>query len=123
MFDLSTIKQVSDAEVVITHPVTGKETDIVFIVCGTDSKEYRQAIRDVMAKRLSSDKESTQDDLENDEAEILSRCTKGFKGLLIDGVEPKFSTEKAKDIYLKWPWLKDQVDKFIANKSNFFLTE
>jgi len=118
--DIASLKPLEEVEVNITHPVTKKETDIVFIVNGTDSKAYRQAVRDVTVRRMTALDENSSE-FDNDEIEILARCTIGFKGLQIDGKEPENTLESIMDIYSDYPWLKDQVDKFIAKKSNFFL--
>ena len=118
--DISSLRPLEEVEVKIFHPLTRDETDIVFTVCGTDSKQYRQAVRDIMVKRMA-DQEADSSEFDNDEIEILARCTIDFKGLLIDGKEPEKSLESIMQIYSDFSWLKDQVDKFIANKNNFFL--
>ena len=118
--DISSLRPLNEVEVKIIHPITKDETDIVFTVSGTDSKQYRQAVRDVMVRRMS-DPDSDASEFDSDEVEILARCTVGFKGLLIDGESPDNTLESITKIYAEFTWIKDQVDKFIANKSNFFL--
>jgi hypothetical protein len=118
--DISSLRPLEEVEVKITHPVTREETDIVFIVSGTDSKAYRQAVRDVMVRRMANTDAPTSE-LEDDEIEILAHCTKGFRGLTIDGKEPEQSLDGFILIYTEFSWIKEQVDKFIGKKSNFFL--
>lgn len=118
--DISALRPLNDVEVNISHPVTKEETDIFFTVSGMDSKEYRQIARDVMLKRMTNSDTSI-NELEDDETEILAYCTKGFKGILIDGVEPEQSKDSLIKIYSEFPWIKEQVANFISKKSNFFL--
>jgi hypothetical protein len=118
--DISSLRPLEEVEVKITHPVTKEETDIVFTVSGTDSKAYRQSVRDVMVRRMANT-DAPASELEDDEIEILAHCTKSFRGLTIDGKEPEQSLEGFIKIYSEFPWIKEQVDKFIGKKSNFFL--
>jgi hypothetical protein len=118
--DISSLRPLEEVEVKITHPVTKEETDIVFTVYGTDSKAYRQAVRDVMVRRMANT-DAASSELEDDGIEILAHCTKGFRGLTIDGKEPEQSLDGFIKIFSEFHWIKEQVDIFIGNKSNFFL--
>lgn len=118
--DIASLKPLEEVEVKISHPLTKEPTDIVFTVCGTDSKQYRQAVRDIMVKRMANQDEDT-NAFDTDEIEILARCVIDFKGLTIEGKEPGKDLEDIMQLFTEFSWLKDQVDKFIANKSNFFL--
>ena len=118
--DIASLKPLQEVDVKIYHPTTFQETDIVFTVSGTDSKQYRQAVRDVMVRRMATP-DADNKEFDADEIEILARCTIDFKGLLIDGKEPPKTLEGITELYKDFPWIKDQVDKFIAKKSNFFL--
>jgi hypothetical protein len=118
--DISSLRPLEEVEVNITHPITKEETDIFFIVTGMDSKEYRQITRDVMVRRMANTDAPTSE-LDDDEIEILAHCTKGFKGLTIDGEEPEKSLDGFTKIYSEFPWIKEQVTNFISKKSNFFL--
>ena len=119
--DIASLKPLEEVEVKISHPVTGVVTDIVFTVKGTYSKEYRQAYRSVLVKNMTKDDSEEKEDEDDQEAEILAKCVVDFKGLLIDGEEPEKTTESIKQILIDYTWIKNQIDVFIAKKSNFFL--
>ena len=118
--DVASLRPLEEVEVKIYHPLTKEPTDITFTVCGADSKKYRNALREAMVKRMANQNEEIAE-FDNDEIEILAKCTIDFKGLLIDGKEPDKSLEGIIALYSEFSWIKDQIDKFIANKNNFFL--
>jgi len=119
--ELSKLKPIDEASLQLKHPVTGELQEATFIVYGTDSKVYRQVLRDTMVKRMSSNKEATLDEIETDELNILATCTKSFSGLTENGNELIYSKEAVIKIYKDYSWIRDQVDMFISKKDNFFL--
>ena len=120
--ELTSIKPLDNVKVNILHPVTNEATDIFFSVCGSDSKEYRQGIRDLMAARIASNEAGeTSRHYEDDEINLLIKCTKSFEGILIDGETPQFNDEVLFSIFLDYPFIKEQLDKFIGTRANFFL--
>lgn len=52
-------------------------------------------------------------------AEVAGECTVGWSGISMSGSAVDFTKEKAAEIYLKFPWLLDQVMNFIENRVNF----
>jgi hypothetical protein len=49
----------------------------------------------------------------------MAKCTKGWSGITEGGVEVKFSYENAVKLYTKYLWLREQIDRFMADRSNF----
>ena len=106
------------AEVQINNPLTGKKTDIYIKVAGMDSKAYRKArhaaLREAALK--VADGEVDEDALASN---MLAEATTGWRGVESKGKPIAFSKDKAVDIYLNSPSIRDQVDRFISDRSNF----
>jgi phage/plasmid-associated DNA primase len=58
-------------------------------------------------------------DLKDESVELLAKCTKGWSGITESGKEVPFSYENAVKLYTKYLWLREQIDRFMADRSNF----
>ena len=123
-FDLATLdtSKVAEegAELHVAHPATGEDLGIKISLIGMDSKTFRDISK--IRATASLKKKSRDIDLDQGEAEsidLLAKCTKGWEGITEDGIEVPFSYENAVKIYTKYLWLKEQVDRFIVDRSNF----
>lgn len=92
---------------------------------GTDSKAWREKNRQnqrdriaQMARRKSRDIDYTVSD--EQACEMLSVCTIAWEGIVEEGETVEFSQEAAKDIYMRYIWIREQVDMFIGDRANFF---
>ena len=108
------------AELRVAHPTTGEDLGITITLIGTDSKTFRDIskIRATMALK----KKTREIDLDQDELdfiELLARCTKGWSGMTENGKDIPFNHENAVELYTKYLWMRDQVDRFIVDRSNF----
>ena len=56
---------------------------------------------------------------ETDAIAILATCTLGWKGMEEHGEVVKFSVAKAKDIYARYPAIREQVSVFVETRANF----
>ena len=54
-----------------------------------------------------------------DVAKLLAVATTGWRGIAVDGAPLECTNENAASIYLRFRWLRDQVDAFISNRANF----
>lgn len=123
-FDLATLdtSKVAEegAELLVEHPTTGEDFGIKITLIGTDSKTFRDLSKSRATASLK--KKSRDIDFDQGEAEsieLLAKCTKGWEGITEDGIEVPFSYENAVKLYTKYLWLKEQVDRFIVDRSNF----
>ena len=123
-FDLATLdtSKVAEegAELLVSHPTTGEDLDIKIVLIGTDSKTFRDIskIRATMALKKKT-REIDLDQNEQDSIELLAKCTKGWSGITENGKEVAFSYDNAVQIYTKYLWLREQIDRFMADRSNF----
>lgn len=117
MLELTKLKAEKTAKIEIRHPVTNKKTGVFFEIMNPDNKEYRQKFKEIMLKSI----ENKSNDNDEGVIELLAFATVAFEGLTNNGEVLEFSNENAKMIYAEYPFIKEQIDREIANKNNFFL--
>lgn len=111
------------SELVLIDPYTDEEIDIKIKLLGADSDIYQDASRKALQK-LSRKKGSkiSQDNV--DEAiratcSIYAKVTVEWSNLEMDGKPFACNYENAFEVYLKFKWIREQVQKFIEERSNF----
>ena len=107
----------SGAEVQITNPTTGKDTDCYITVIGIDSKSFRSEQRKRQRKALDAVRNNKS--IPDDEFGLLVESTIGWRGFESEGKEWPFSKKNAQSLFDNSPLIADQVDKFIADRANF----
>ena len=125
--DLNEIKIADKSEegevLTVLHPVTYTETDIKIRLAGSDSAKYRNKIKKIAEKDKGKRKNNFNlDAAERQGAEILAACTLDWEGIQRGGVDIPFTYENAVELYSdpNLRWLREQVDEFIADRTNFF---
>lgn len=110
------------------EPLKAANGEVVSVkVLGPDSGKYRSLsraqIRKRLAKRAAGQIEVTEadmDETDRDAMEILAGCTVGWKGVLDKAGKPIPCTiENALKLYENYPVVREQVDLFISERSNF----
>jgi len=123
--DLSTIRELGEADVVIKHPVTGAPTGALVTLAGPEHPKRKQLIftrtRKLRAKFQKSGKVQLDDpeDEEVDGVAYLAACTLGWAGFAENGKEIPFSTQAAVDLYTRIGWLRAQISLALEEKENF----
>lgn len=105
------------AELHLVDPVTGEKEDALFRVKGTDSKAWRDALKEQRRKYAN------QEDMDFFDHEYLypmvARIIIGWEGLA-KGDEPwEFSEENAMFLCENSPMVVNQIFSFIVNRENF----
>jgi hypothetical protein len=133
-FDLSTLDTAPAAEagakMTVLHPATGAPlktdagADLYLMLAGEDSERCRSARRAISDKRLKAQASGlrvqiTRDELEADDLDVLVACTMGWGGLALDGADLPFNAENARALYKRLPWLREQANAFITDRSAF----
>ena len=114
----------SGQEMEVLHPATGESIGSYIILAGADSEVYRAAQRKIANKRLSNPSfrgqfKLTVEQLEVETLELLARCTLSWREVVYKGEQMPCTPENAKMLYKALPWLRDQVNGFIEDRSNF----
>lgn len=125
--DLSTLAVSTEgSELTLTHPVTGAPLPVKITLLGTDSPTFRKAQRAIANRRLKQAKKTsiTVEEIENEGIDALVSCTVGWSGVEIDGKKLDFNPENVRKLYtdLRLPFIREQVDAFIAERANFMKT-
>lgn len=137
--DLSALstKQLSEEGAVLelSNPKTGDPlvnsdgSPVTVTLTGVDGLKYREFQRKIQNRRMKQigrtgkaklDFDAVE--MEKEALELLANCTLGWSGIEWKGSALQFSVENAMMLYGELPWLKDQVDLFIGDRQNFFLT-
>lgn len=127
IFDLADMDTVSGAnsgaDIELFHPANKKPLGIFFNINGADSEKFTKAerkkrdkrlkLRDIGALSLSAE------ELDTETIEMLAENTNGWTGLVQNGETVVFSKKMAVEIYTDYPWIKDQINVAIVDRSNF----
>lgn len=106
------------AQLELLHPATGKPLGVFLTLAGVDSGAHRQALAFLAEQRLRR-RGMSPDDLRGEEVEIAARCTLSWRGVLIAGVEVAHSLEAARDLYGRFPWIREQALAFIGDRAQY----
>lgn len=126
MMDLSEIqKQAQDeAWVTILHPVSGEETSMRIRLLSPDSERYRQIdnrIRNAATKSMTKRGGLSAEELSESGLQLLIQATVGWENVIFDGQPIQFSPENVRTVYTDFPFIREQVDRFLGDRRNFFL--
>ena len=88
----------------------GELVDFYIQLAGMDSQVYRDEFRKQNRLKFLSGEEKDYD------LEILVAATIGWRG---EFVEVEFSKEKARELYIQAPYVRDRCEAFVVNRANF----
>jgi len=111
--DLYTVESHESGAEMQVNDESGKALDMYITLAGIDSRVLRQAKSKLQREIL------TGDDTDDLRADALASCTIGWRGFMNNGIELKFTTDMAKQLYMNAPYVMDQADVFINQRVNF----
>lgn len=110
------------------EPVLAKNGQpIALILQGPDSSTFRKAVRSQAVKRMTTDitkdfDEGKLDTIEAENLNTLVACTVGWENVLdAKGKEVEFDRKKVRQMYESFPTVREQAERFYANRKNFLL--
>lgn len=108
------------------HPITDEvlkgadDKPMTLTLLGADSPTFKRAMSDVQ-QALSGRKKVSTAEAERQAVNALARVTTGWSDNWTWSGEPfPYSPENCRKLYAERPWLRGQVDEFIADRSSFF---
>lgn len=111
------------ATLVLLHPKTGEETDIQIVLYGPDSDVVRRLKREQSERTLEALRKPGSkpklEELDRAASVFLAGATKGWANVERDGKPYPFTFENAVDLYQSFPWIREQVDRFIGDRRHF----
>lgn len=124
--DLGAAAEVA-TEMVVVHPITGEDllddigNKVTITLYGAESAVVRNEIKRRAIKHVKSGKSGFDfDDIERKSCELLALATVDWHGLTEDGVVLECDKDTVVETYLRYSWLREQVDKFINDRENFW---
>jgi hypothetical protein len=126
--DIGVVKDTTDVELV--HPKTGEiltnddGTPMTITVYGPYSSTYKaishaqQNKRLMKAQRMGGKMSLTAEELEASTMDLLVKCTAGWS-ITLDTEPEAFSEDKARDVYAKHPWVREQIDAVFGDTRAF----
>jgi hypothetical protein len=126
--NLSTIKKAEEGAVLeVLHPANDTRLGIRITLAGEDSEVYRSFVNkqaNKLRQKVMPGRAYVPPPVEKDQeqaTDLLAACTLGWEGMVMNGKPYPFTRENAKALYSNpgFAWLRNQVDKFIADRANF----
>jgi hypothetical protein len=132
--DLSTLSTRESAErgvkMEVTHPITGEPVcqdngePVTITLAGADSDRYKRIQRFNLNRRLQKSGKRgsvtlTAEELDAERLEIAVACTLGWDGVIFQGQPAECNAVVARQLYSEVTWLREQVDDFITDRTNF----
>jgi len=126
--DIGKVKETSDVE--LTHPATGEVllnddgTPMTITVHGPYSSTYKsishaqQNKRLMKAQRTGGKMSLSAEEIEASSLDLLVKCTESWN-LTLDKEPEEFSQDKARQVYLDYPWVREQVDAVFGDTRAF----
>jgi hypothetical protein len=99
----------------------GGKKPVSITLYGADSEVARKA-RNAAANRYLKQRGKVQITAEGSEADALSflaKCTAAWDGIVVDGKALPCDRENVMQVYERFPFIREQVDEFIADRANF----
>lgn len=110
-------------EVAITHPQTGKPTDIVFDVYGSDSRTLENARVEYIRALRENEENGDADKVLAALCQFLASATKSFRGMQENDEEVTYSHQSTVDIFYRYKGIREQIDTAIAQRSRLFQSD
>jgi hypothetical protein len=127
--DISTLalNEVKPQTMILSHPVDGTSLysddgePISITIHSADSDKFRSVMRQFGNKRLNEKKNKKQrmEELEEVSARILAKVTVSWENIVEEGKEITCTEENAFRLYMDYSWIREQLDEFVNDRSNF----
>lgn len=98
----------------------GAPMGVHLLLAGIDSDHYNKQLRKHQDKMLNKkNQKMSADEAENFSIELLTACTLNWEGVEYDGVALECNKDNVRWLYRSFGFIRDQVDDFIGDRSNF----
>lgn len=125
-FDLGQMKREDTTDVNVVDPTDLTPTGIVVKVYGADSEKARAVETAQRNRRLrviqatGGARRMKAEEYDKEGLDLLVECTAGWSGVVENGEPLEFNSANVRSVYERHPWLREQVDKAVADRSLFF---
>lgn len=87
-----------------------------------DSPAYRRIAHKIKQRRFKKGRNvfgDNPDENVQETAKLLAACATNWGNFEHNGKELKFSVVAAEDVFARYPFIADQLDRYMANRANF----
>ena len=111
------------AKLKVLHPISKEPLGITLHVVGHDSKNFREAYREIV-KSTQGKKEADLLEMEKNNLRLVAACVVGWDAEAEEAFGP-YTQSRALEIVSmdELSFVKEQVEAFISERSNFFRTD
>lgn len=120
------VKAEQGATMEVRHPITDEilmgadGNPLTIHLLGADGPTFKKAVFDIQ-QAASTRKKLTPSEQERNNVNALARATVGWSdNWLWDETPFHYSPENCRKLYTERPWVRVQVDEFIADRARFF---
>jgi len=111
----------------LRHPVTDEllhnedGEPITITLLGRDAPEYRRFMRNTAnaAMRKGKNNRASIEQLEQQSADLLAAVTVAWENVVLEGEALECTPDNAARVYRELPFVREQVDEFVEDRSNF----
>ncbi|MFT6559173.1 hypothetical protein [Sneathiella sp.] len=108
------------ARMQLKHPVTGEALPTCIWLQGIDAPAYRETLRRQIDEQIEQGREELKAlDLENRHLQRLAALTVKWEQVTYHGKDIVFSTANAEKLYREQVWIREQVTRFVEDRSRF----
>jgi len=115
------------AEMTVMHPAnftpiidekTGEASTVT--LAGIDSDAFRARQRELYNKNMNSPRaKMSMDEAQYEADKTLVACVLGWKHIVLEGKELECNPKNVEMMFKRFPWFRDQIDRFVADRANF----
>ena len=118
--DLGQFKLSETCEVVIKHPVTKVDTDIVFTIHGADSKKFQAIVHELRNARLNAETTRTSEQIEEDDFKAMHQSIEKYTNIKENKKNVDLTKfEDCKAFFIRHPYIYEQLGKARGERANF----
>lgn len=92
-------------------------------MAGADSRRHERARRLIQDRRMRSAQRGSRtvssEELDEDALTLLAACAIEWSGFVLDGQPIECDEKTARQVFERFPDIRDQADRFIADRANF----
>ena len=112
--DLYTLDEHEDGRDCLINDDEGNPTTLKIKLKGTDSSTYRLQLKKQKNAFMEAKQKGKDFDEDKHVIDALVECTVGWSG-----TDEKYTKKLCRELYTKAPFVREQVDLFIARRENF----
>jgi hypothetical protein len=107
------------------RPLMDGDQPVTITVLGQDSKIYEREHHRITGQRIGSRRRAlngspeVSEKAEQEAIDLLAACTVSWENIALNGSPLECTWQNARDLYMQFKWIREQVDAFIHDRSEY----